>query len=946
MLDFREFRDTILQYLVFYLPFLSRFQAIEDVRDETDQKIELRIATPEEIFGEKILNELYDEALEVARKYGLDADRVYQVQWSRSTVNSKSIQEYLSKVEDVDWVIHECTNRVADTPESQKQLLEYGLKYTALDSILNMAVSEPVDDGEDEERSSSLGVKRKEKSLSEKLDGDQTSLAQKQRIISRFKMLRYLDKLETFKRITSQSGRYDANSYDRFRNESAFASALSYARASNHSAVHLLLTHEGREALENWIAILSNFPEVLSPFEYRNILPECSVTEDEVFPWEEMPRREDDWCEKYCTSYCNVLDWHDFDRQFYDSHPSLRKYKTGSLKKSLLTTWYTERALQIEEFTSLVAYSLELIKLGIERNVSGLGKLHDELGTLATIVYDCLPRSPRSNSIKFSQFVNMSRNEVISFLMLGSGSNEKTFIKSVKQFLIPYLRLCDTYNEQSQFEELLTEYLVSIGKNDLSLCRAVFEESIKKEEGKDENEDTEYEPIIKDERFLLELSVRVIYANEEIDQLDEAFRIVECLPQRKEDNSPEISKLQDDVDLLEKHLAVAEQLEKFGCSTSIRKLKYLQFDAKLSEVKLLFERITKMAPKRDMSKVFKERDWAQLLSDMHLIHKDCFEHVFPRSVINEIAVKTLLSTNKREDIALASKFMSQLSTEDQARVVLEAAQNHLNAASSVSDELIQLAKECLLLITSKDKETRDKVEEELDFIAALAMLDNDFDFKMLPVQMRLMEQPRLDLLTKILKSTNGSYKKVGKVLKIADLLRICSDKSQKEKESLVLSAMAGDALTVKDYSMSWLICQRIMNHELHSGWKICYRLGKCDQFRDSDAKLQLLAFSLTYCDDANGSLLSKILDDITSVRSSMMSEENDTMHDFKKLSQNVTKITEHVSKTAQQLSSWVMPVIPLPILSVSVKSSGNEPPASEIVNVNSENEWGQEWDEF
>lgn len=47
----------------------------------------------------QIEHEEYGEALVLARKYGLDCDRVYQRQWRNTPVSVASIQDYLSKIE-------------------------------------------------------------------------------------------------------------------------------------------------------------------------------------------------------------------------------------------------------------------------------------------------------------------------------------------------------------------------------------------------------------------------------------------------------------------------------------------------------------------------------------------------------------------------------------------------------------------------------------------------------------------------------------------------------------------------------------------------------------------------------------------------------------------------------------------------------------------------------
>lgn len=57
-----------------------------------------------------------------------------------------------------------------------------------------------------------------------------------------------------------------------------------------------MFTYKGKEVLNHWLPILSNFPETLMPAEYRSLLPD--IIGDEVVPWETRNLRDKDWCEK------------------------------------------------------------------------------------------------------------------------------------------------------------------------------------------------------------------------------------------------------------------------------------------------------------------------------------------------------------------------------------------------------------------------------------------------------------------------------------------------------------------------------------------------------------------------------------------------------------------------------------------------------------------------
>lgn len=76
-------------------------------------------------------NEVYGEALELAQRYGLDCDLVYQRQWQLSyPVTVAAIQDYLSRVSKRSWVLQECLHCVAPDFLTMNELYLYALHCT------------------------------------------------------------------------------------------------------------------------------------------------------------------------------------------------------------------------------------------------------------------------------------------------------------------------------------------------------------------------------------------------------------------------------------------------------------------------------------------------------------------------------------------------------------------------------------------------------------------------------------------------------------------------------------------------------------------------------------------------------------------------------------------------------------------------------------------------
>jgi hypothetical protein len=88
--------------------------------------LSLRRTSPEQLFARKVATKEFGDALQWAQHYGMSTDPVRQAQWADAGVSAHSIQDYLDKVGDVAWLLHECCSRVPDEAEPLRLLLEYG----------------------------------------------------------------------------------------------------------------------------------------------------------------------------------------------------------------------------------------------------------------------------------------------------------------------------------------------------------------------------------------------------------------------------------------------------------------------------------------------------------------------------------------------------------------------------------------------------------------------------------------------------------------------------------------------------------------------------------------------------------------------------------------------------------------------------------------------------
>ncbi|KAG5846526.1 hypothetical protein ANANG_G00115930 [Anguilla anguilla] len=220
---------------------------------------------------------------------------------------------------------------------------------------------------------------------------------------------------------------------------------------------------------------------------------------------------------------------------------------------SLLTDWYLSRAEDIDSCSRQVDCALSLVRLGKEREVPGLEVLGDDLVTLETLVYEA--------SCELSLTLRDLRQlrDIDKLRLLMKNSPAERYVKNAYQWMVPFLHRCESQDAGSA-DALLREYLVTLAKEDLTLPLKIFQHS---------KPDCQ-QKIIGDHDQLMSMALECVYSCERDDQLSLCYDVLECLPQRGFGTETSLTRtLHDQVDKLEKHLSVAEVLEKHGLQKPI-----------------------------------------------------------------------------------------------------------------------------------------------------------------------------------------------------------------------------------------------------------------------------------------------------------------------------------------------------------------------------------------
>ncbi|XP_052240269.1 NBAS subunit of NRZ tethering complex-like isoform X2 [Dreissena polymorpha] len=816
----------------------------------------LKKTTPEELFARKLENEEYGEAKLLAQTYGLDVDLVYQRQWKKAPVDRASIQDYLSKISKRSWVLHECMERLSDRLDAMKELLEFGLRGTDLPALIMIGSGEDkgrfilcdpeeglyedveldVFDPEVEKKREQLRQERIT-SLLKQVNFSSLNLEQRELCRARRKLLQYLYRLNTYENIlggVTAAERYEAKFFEKFRSQNMVQTAITYAQNSDWKALEVLFTYHGRELLPHRLSILGSFPETTNPAEYQLLLPE--IRSREVVEWAVDTWNPPDWVETDPCDSALALPIEDPGAFLYELHPDTQKYR-GNLSGDIVCGWYEERAVEIERLSRQADCALQLIRLAVEKGVQGLERIQNDFVTMETLVYSC----NIDDNFTFRQLQEMSNYEKLELMM--SKSTDDMYSKNLRKWLVPFLRQCER-SKPGTYIELLKHYVLKMATGDLRRPLQIFESS----------KTHLPSPVIPKQSDLMSIAIEAIYCCQRDDQLSLAEDILKCLPKRGYGaDTKDIERLHIEVDKLENHLFAAKILGQYG----VKKPVFYVRDSEKNgdEGEQLMIKLTRLVGRREKEVSYNE--WAQLHSDVMELQSKVYRCV-TQALCHEIFVEGLLCSNNAGYIRLAEALIERSEVEShrptpltytmQTRIpyhtaiklVLSAAQEYFNSSANLSDSCINLARACLNLI----QDTPPGIQEELDLIAALAVLD-DFGLTVLPLQVRLSKD-RLALVEQIVITNTSAYQHKQKLLRLGHLLRV-GGADKDSTEGRVLHLVAKAAIQQHNFEVAHEVCRELIDAGYGPSWDVCVDLAEHSNLQNLHTRLELLSFGLTYC---------------------------------------------------------------------------------------------------
>jgi hypothetical protein len=457
----------------------------------------------EDAYYKFIYDRNYNEALKLASQHKyLDIDLVYKSKWRNSGITLQSINNVLGNIQDKLWVINECVRTVPMSYEACRRLIDFGLEMANPRLLYDLGTAQfngypDSKHGKTEienrfkrdERRPTLREDISDDAILDLIDFDDLSDQQKELCRCRQNLIIYEHSLSVYEntlgdyRTVQQS--FDHVFYNEFRQKCPLNFCLDFANEGDANAVEICLNFYTEELERHLLAILYNFPETLSPYQYRNLLP-CVRDKEKIFKWRSLTRKEPlkdktDWSIRGDMTV--VSSWkkkrESFEKEFYEKHPQLQKFNSP-LTGELLTEWFIMRALDIEERTLISSCAIQLLHLGTEFNVKNLKELHDDLIEFDRIVYDCC--TEKDIYLSYKDFKKLPE---IDKLVLITGDSVKTCKDRFRFYVVPYLhRREDKINLEEKIK-ILREYFRRLANTREQICRTIYNDLLDRLESDD-----------------------------------------------------------------------------------------------------------------------------------------------------------------------------------------------------------------------------------------------------------------------------------------------------------------------------------------------------------------------------------------------------------------------------------------------------------------------------
>ncbi|KAI8920250.1 secretory pathway protein Sec39-domain-containing protein [Powellomyces hirtus] len=856
--------------------------------------------TPIDALRRKIAAEDYEAAMKLADEHHLSKDEIYKAQWLRSEVTEESVSDYLSKMEDQEWVMRTCVERVPSNAKATYLLLRYGLKQT--DSITRRDVEREIEDALRDSGESETELHR-EARLARAEGLSVASLC-----VFRTRLLKYLNRLETHRAIyggvfqsdtESELGTF-AEHFEWFRDSDLVSEAVELAVDENYSALEQLLTRHGKDILPYRLRILTYIPETADPTAYKQLLPKIDPSTDTEVEWQVIPWKKADWTESESVREFVKMIEDEADEQKESTTPEEFARHDYPASHADITNWYINRASEMEAASGQADTSLDLIRLGERNNVGGLEALHEDLVTLSVLLYECFdPVSKDVTDLSLDALRRRTPAEVLRLFV--SQSDVNSIASDIQIFVLPYLTRLSVSSARVRGEtpsakpdpaalDLLYDWLLEIAPRQLDWCTEVFESSRASGQG---------ERIVEGSR-IAELVLKCAYRCYCTDRWDLYSRIVACLAPAKPSGLQSSKKLKkahswadeiaadpdflDDADLelsnekidvaenvqisarqFAVHVEAARILDRYGLAKPLAWFVKADTDPIVQRqlLLLLARRSTGEdgLPPGDEFRFQNEDEWTALLEHILRLHDVGILGLVSRKDIYVEFLSVILNNGMfrlAKKILRPERSLPPLPMDVAEGLIINAANEFYDNADNgdMTQGLLKRARDCLAVLPMSPE-----LQVEMDFIQATHQLtvryngvsDNTGE-PILPIQIRLHGN-RLHFIQQILERDSSAHRSRDALL---DMTRkLLRDQYTPITKALAQALIADAALRDGDWDSAYTLCndliltteQNLMQSQevADAICSICMELGSATAIDELAKRMDMVGQALMRC---------------------------------------------------------------------------------------------------
>jgi len=474
----------------------------------------------------------------------------YYTRWTDlvdDELTPNNVEEILGHISDDFWVAAACFDRLVDSVDVQRTLLQIGIARTqrVYERVNHLLPGSLHPSNNDSDQSFDKHA------LSEYL---QSNSIDAQLCFIRITLLQRMDRLHTFEELRKEApegleedsgSEEDAEWEDdpwaeepsarpsrsppftlsEFLTTDVLHSAYKLALERWFGGLRVLFDRHGKYLWPFRYAILDQIPEYAPPSDYHFLLPSCNTLTNMEQPLTSNEwRPEPDWSE--ITAVMSVVEscqghW---DSDIFCQPTVVKPHSQhDSLTAEQVSAWYKSRVEVIMSSTGMVDTVLTIVQHGASHGVPLLDELGEELSLLSRLVYD----APRSDSAEddwtLTRWREMDPPAVVRAYY--RHSSPSSLPGDISRLVMPYLFVLETRAERagnpdpSLPQRLLHDYILSAP---LEMAAAIFEAS--------KPTLSSAQRLIKEDVVMVRLALSCLYGSDSLNDWSTMSRIFECLP--------------------------------------------------------------------------------------------------------------------------------------------------------------------------------------------------------------------------------------------------------------------------------------------------------------------------------------------------------------------------------------------------------------------------------